>query len=64
MAALKMFELAKLSIGKAAELAGMSKLDFIAACARYEVSVINIPADKLEGEMKRELDLAKSLANR
>ena len=41
MAALKMFELGKISIGKAAELAGMSKTEFLETCGRYKVSVFN-----------------------
>ena len=32
MAALKMFELGKISSGKAAELAGMSRVEFLEAC--------------------------------
>ena len=32
MAALKMFELGKLSSGKAAELAGMSRIEFFEMC--------------------------------
>ena len=39
MAALKMFELGKVSSGKAAELAGMSRVEFIETCGRYRVSV-------------------------
>ena len=41
MAALKMFELGKVSSGKAAELAGMSRVEFIEICSRYRVSVFN-----------------------
>lgn len=37
MAALKMFELGKLSSGKAAELAGLSLGEFFEACGRYRV---------------------------
>ena len=36
MAALKMFELGKLSSGKAAQLAGISRVAFLEQCARYE----------------------------
>jgi predicted HTH domain antitoxin len=38
MAALKMFELGKLSATKAAELANMSRVEFMEACRRYGVS--------------------------
>jgi predicted HTH domain antitoxin len=54
MAALKMFELGKLSSGKAAELAGLSKADFLEACGRYRVSVFNYPDDSAAAELERE----------
>lgn len=51
MAALKMFELGKISSGKAAEFAGMSRVDFLEACGRYKVSVFNYSVDELEKEL-------------
>jgi predicted HTH domain antitoxin len=62
MAALKMFELGKLSSGKAAELAGISRPDFFDACARYRVSVFNYPAEQLESELRADLEAAARLA--
>lgn len=61
MAALKMFELGKVSSGKAAELAGMSRVEFFEACGRYRVSVFNYPPEKLEEEIKKDLESAKGL---
>ena len=61
MAALKMFELGKLSSGKAAELAGLSRADFFDACARYEVSVFNYPASEVETEIRQDLETAARL---
>ncbi|MCX6921850.1 MAG: UPF0175 family protein [Verrucomicrobia bacterium] len=58
MAALKMFELGKLSSGKAAELAGLSRIGFFEACARYKVSVFNYTADELEAEIRQDLESA------
>jgi predicted HTH domain antitoxin len=55
MAALKMFELGKISSGKAAELAGMSRVDFFATCSRYRVSIFNYPPEELEAEIAAEL---------
>ena len=55
MAALKMFELGKVSSGKAAELAGMSRAEFLEACGRYRVSVFNYPPEEIERELKRDL---------
>ncbi len=58
MAALKMFELGKLSSGKAAELAGMSRVEFLEMYGRYRVSVFNYPAEELEAELKADLETA------
>jgi len=59
MAALKMFELGKISSGKAAELAGMSRSEFLEACGRYRVSVFNYPDEEVETEIKKDLDTAR-----
>jgi hypothetical protein len=56
MAALKMFELGKLTSGKAAELAGLSRADFLDACGRYRVSAFNDPPEDLEAELRSDLD--------
>jgi predicted HTH domain antitoxin len=56
MAALKMFELGKLSSGKAAELAGLSRVAFLEACGRYHVSVFNYPPEELEDELRSDLE--------
>ena len=48
MAALKMFELGKLSSGKAAQLAGISRVEFFEMCGRYQVPVINYTPEELE----------------
>lgn len=55
MAALKMFELGKLSSGKAAELAGVSRVEFFELCGRYGVSIFNYADAELERELGREL---------
>ena len=54
MAALKMFELGKLSSGKAAELAGMSRVEFFEMCGRYRVSIFNYSPEDLESELQRD----------
>lgn len=61
MAALKMFELGKISSGKAAELAGISRIDFLETCARYRVSVFNYPPDEVESEVKKDLETLRGL---
>ena len=47
MAALKMFELGKISSGKAAELAGISRVEFLETCGRYRVSVFNYSDEEI-----------------
>ena len=64
MAALKMFELGKVSSGKAAELAGISKVDFLETCGRYRVSIFNYPPGELEEEIKKDLETARGLSGR
>jgi len=49
----KLYEQGKLSLGQAAELAGLTKRTFAELLAKYEVSIFNSPAS----------DLAKDIAN-
>jgi predicted HTH domain antitoxin len=63
MAALKMFELGKISSGKAAELAGMSRAEFFEACSRYRVSPFNYLDEEAEEEIKRDLETAKRMGH-
>lgn len=50
-AAVKWYELGKLSQGKAAEVAGLSRSAFIEALSRFRVSPIQITADELQKEL-------------
>ncbi|MDW8326685.1 MAG: UPF0175 family protein [Anaerolineales bacterium] len=59
MAALKMFELGKLSSGKAAQLAGMSRVEFLETCGRYRVSVFNYTPEEIETELRSDLQAAQ-----
>ena len=59
MAALKMFELGKLSSGKAAELAGVSRPEFFELCGRYRVSIFNYPPEELEAELRADLEAVR-----
>jgi hypothetical protein len=61
MAALKMFELGKVSSGKAAELAGLSRIEFLEICGTYRVSVFNVPPEEIETELRRDLDAGRIL---
>jgi len=61
MAALKMFELGKISSGKAAELAGMSRVEFYEACGRYRVSIFNYSSEEVEQEVQQDLETLRSV---
>lgn len=62
MAALKMFELGQVSSGKAAELVGMTRVDFLHTCGRYRVSVFNYPPEDAEAEILRDLETFSQLS--
>ncbi|MBW1700008.1 MAG: UPF0175 family protein [Deltaproteobacteria bacterium] len=58
--ALKCFKEKVLSLGRAAELSGLSKWDFIEYLSENDVSVIDYDQD----EMKRELETSEMLSER
>ena len=49
--ALKLFELHRISTGKAAEMAGFSKATFLEIIGKYGVPVFDYPAGELEREL-------------
>ena len=51
-AAVKWYEIGELSQGKAAEIAGLSRANFITALYRYEVSVLQYNSDDLAQELQ------------
>ncbi len=61
MAALKMFELGKVSSGKAAQLAEMSRVEFLETCGRYKVSLFNYPSEELEQEIGKDVATLRKL---
>jgi len=50
--AVKLFEVAKLTLGQAAQMTGVSIEDFITILFKYNVSVFNYPASDLESDVK------------
>jgi predicted HTH domain antitoxin len=50
--AVKLYELGKLSSGRAAELAGVSRISFLQSLARYGVSIFNITEEELKQDME------------
>ena len=47
LAAVKLYELGRLSSGRAAQLAGISRVGFLLALGRYRVSPFQLDADTL-----------------
>ncbi|HLC42595.1 MAG TPA: UPF0175 family protein [Methylomirabilota bacterium] len=58
LAAVKLYELGRISSGKAAALAGIDRVSFLLGLGRYRVSVFNYTPEELE----REVAEAKTLA--
>lgn len=50
-AAVKWYELGDVSQGKAAEIAGLTRADFITALSRYKVSVLQYTPEELALEL-------------
>ncbi len=50
-AAVKLFEMGKLSSGRAAQLAGMSRVAFLLALERYPVSPFQLTEEQLERDV-------------
>jgi len=50
LAALKLFELGRLSSGRAAELAGMSRVEFLMSLGRYKVFPLEAELRQLESD--------------
>lgn len=51
LAAVKLFELGKLSSGRAAQLAGMSRIEFLSVLGRYRVSPFTLTAEELAADL-------------
>jgi predicted HTH domain antitoxin len=49
--AAQLYEMGKLSLGQAAELAGYTKATFIELLAKHNVSLFNYPADDLDSDI-------------
>lgn len=48
LAAIKLYELGRLSSGRAAELAGMSRVEFLLSLSRYKVCPLTAELEDLE----------------
>lgn len=52
LAAVKLFELSKLSSGRAAQLAGMSRVEFLISLGKYRVSPFSSTVEELEKDVR------------
>lgn len=52
LAAAKLYELGKISSGKAAKLAGIDRVSFLRKLGHYRMPAINIQAEEIEEEAK------------
>jgi len=50
--AAKLFELRRLSLGKAAEFSGMGKIQFMDLLGQRGIAVINLEDDQIEDELR------------
>lgn len=62
--ALKLFELRKISSGKAAQVAGMGKIEFLDELGRRGIPVLNLADDELEKEFEDLPSISSSTAAR
>jgi len=62
--AVKLFEIGRLSLGKAAELAGMEKLHFMLELGHHGVPVLCLDEDQIEDEFSDSLGISSSTAAR
>jgi predicted HTH domain antitoxin len=51
LAAVKLFELGRLSSGRAAQLAGVSRVEFLESLGRYGVSPLDLSEEDLERDL-------------
>ena len=51
LAAIKLFELGKLSSGRAAQLAGLSRVEFLMALKQYRVPAFHLTAEELHQDV-------------
>ena len=49
--AVKLFELRRLSLGRAAEMSGMNKIQFMDQLGRMEIPIINLDDEQIQEEL-------------
>jgi predicted HTH domain antitoxin len=58
LAAAKLYELGRLSSGKAAQVAGMGRVEFLRALAQVGVAAINLRDEEIEYEIQAAREIA------
>jgi predicted HTH domain antitoxin len=58
LAAAKLYELGRLSSGKAAQLAGMGRVEFLHALTRIGVPAINLRDEEIDAEIRSARDMS------
>ena len=61
---MKLFEEGKVSLGKAAEMAGYTKRTYMELLGKRGIPIFNYPPEELEQEMKVLEEMAKARAGR
>lgn len=59
LVAAKLFELGKLSSGKASQMAGMGRVEFLSKLGTYGFNAINLSNEELDNELKAARELAR-----
>lgn len=52
LSAVKLYELGKLSSGRAAQLAGLTRVEFLQLLSRYNVPVFDLSTEELERDLQ------------
>ena len=52
LAAVKFYQMGKLSSGRAAQLAGIPRVSFLQSLARYRVPIFDLTAEELKGDFE------------
>ena len=52
MAALKLFDMGRISSGLAAKIAGMPRVEFLLECGKYRVSIFQQTDDEVESDVE------------
>ena len=55
LAAAKLYELGKISSGKAAQMAGLPRVEFLSKLGQYSIAAVNLSGDEIRAEVETAL---------